>query len=311
MYAQRSGCFSLRYFCYICDQSWRFKQTLLAMFKMLCSQASFLPLMTGITVLLCTTLPWRCLHHQGGVLERLTCSKLSSTPGCSGACKSTFGNCFPRVTEFHFQDSFLNSEFFLEMIKNCTPGTRMGFCPFHTFSPSLAVTVISGAGGGEQVQQDDCPSQQLPRSYDQSPRVRGPFPPLRPEYTHWPSLLLAVRVLFAATTRSPFKPAVVKLGEVLMFRSWRSRRWDVMISGVSGQLGVQTDNPSQGGSGARNPPAGDTRDAGSIPGLGGSPGEGNGHPLQSPCLRTPWTEEPGGLMSMGWQSVGQDSATEQ
>lgn len=33
-YAQRRGCFSLTYFCYICDQSWRFKQTLLAMFKM-------------------------------------------------------------------------------------------------------------------------------------------------------------------------------------------------------------------------------------------------------------------------------------
>ena len=96
-----------------------------------------------------------------------------------------------------------------------------------------------------------------------------------------------------------------------MFRSWRSRRWDVMISGVSGRLGVQTDNPSHHGSGARNPPAGDTRDAGSIPGLGGSPGEGNGHPLQSPRLRIPWTEEPGGLMSMGWQRVGQDLATEQ
>lgn len=153
MYAQRRGCFSLRYFCYICDQSWRFKQTLLAVFRMPCPQAPFLPLMTGITVLLWgirTTLPWWCPHHQGGGLERFTCSKLSSTPGCSGACKSTFGNCFPRVMEFHFQDSFLNSEFFLEMVTNCTPGTRMGFGPFHTFSPSPGVTVISGAGGGSR-----------------------------------------------------------------------------------------------------------------------------------------------------------------
>ena len=30
--------------------------------------------------------------------------------------------------------------------------------------------------------------------------------------------------------------------------------------------------------------AGDTRDTGSIPGLGRSPGEGNGNPLQYPCL---------------------------
>ena len=30
--------------------------------------------------------------------------------------------------------------------------------------------------------------------------------------------------------------------------------------------------------------AGDTRDAGSIPGWGRSPGEGNGNPLQYACL---------------------------
>ena len=33
--------------------------------------------------------------------------------------------------------------------------------------------------------------------------------------------------------------------------------------------------------------AGDTRDARSIPGLGRSPGEGNGNPLQYPCLENP------------------------
>ena len=39
----------------------------------------------------------------------------------------------------------------------------------------------------------------------------------------------------------------------------------------------------------KNPPAntGDTRDAVSIPGLGRSPGEGNGSPLQYPCLGNP------------------------
>ena len=33
--------------------------------------------------------------------------------------------------------------------------------------------------------------------------------------------------------------------------------------------------------------AGDVRDAGSIPGLGRSPGEGNGNPLQCSCLENP------------------------
>ena len=31
----------------------------------------------------------------------------------------------------------------------------------------------------------------------------------------------------------------------------------------------------------------DTGDLGSIPGLGRSPGEGNGNPLQCPCLENP------------------------
>ena len=40
-------------------------------------------------------------------------------------------------------------------------------------------------------------------------------------------------------------------------------------------------------------------DLGLIPGLGRSPGEGNGNPLQYSCWRIPWTEEPGGLQSTG------------
>ena len=47
-------------------------------------------------------------------------------------------------------------------------------------------------------------------------------------------------------------------------------------------------------------------DLGSIPGSGRSPGNGNGNPLQYPCLDNPWTEEPGGLQSMGSQRVGHD-----
>ena len=44
-------------------------------------------------------------------------------------------------------------------------------------------------------------------------------------------------------------------------------------------------------------------DPGSIPGLGRSPGEGNGNPFQYSCLGNPWTEEPGRLQSMGLQRV--------
>ena len=39
-------------------------------------------------------------------------------------------------------------------------------------------------------------------------------------------------------------------------------------------------------------------DAGSIPGMGRSPGEGNGNPLQYLAWRIQWTEEPGRLQPM-------------
>ena len=43
----------------------------------------------------------------------------------------------------------------------------------------------------------------------------------------------------------------------------------------------------------KNPPAnaGDLRDSGSIPGLGRSPGEGHGNPLQYSCLEIPMDRE--------------------
>ena len=44
-------------------------------------------------------------------------------------------------------------------------------------------------------------------------------------------------------------------------------------------------------------------DLGLIPGSEGSPGEGNGNPLQYSCLEIPWTEEPGGLQSMRLQEL--------
>ena len=59
---------------------------------------------------------------------------------------------------------------------------------------------------------------------------------------------------------------------------------------------------------AKNPPAnaGDMKDAGSIPGLGRSPGGGHGNPLQYSYLENPMEEEPGGLQSIGSHRIGHD-----
>ena len=61
-----------------------------------------------------------------------------------------------------------------------------------------------------------------------------------------------------------------------------------------------------GGSVGKNSPATqentcNTKDVSSIPGSERSPGEENGYPLQILAWRIPWTEEPGGLQSMGLQ----------
>ena len=59
-----------------------------------------------------------------------------------------------------------------------------------------------------------------------------------------------------------------------------------------------------------NPPAnaGDTGDTSLIPGSGRFPGEGSGNPLQYSWLKIPWTEEPGGLQTMGSQRIRHDEA---
>ena len=61
----------------------------------------------------------------------------------------------------------------------------------------------------------------------------------------------------------------------------------------------------------KNQPAntGDAGDSGLIPGLGRSPGEGNGNPFQYCCWWIPWTEEPGGLQCMGLQESNMSEAT--
>ena len=56
----------------------------------------------------------------------------------------------------------------------------------------------------------------------------------------------------------------------------------------------------------KNPPAnaGNLRGAGSTPGLGRPPEEGNGNPLLA--WRITRTEEPGRLQSIEWHRVGHD-----
>ena len=60
-----------------------------------------------------------------------------------------------------------------------------------------------------------------------------------------------------------------------------------------------------GGSVIKNPYA-NSGNMGSIPGSGRSPGGGHGNPLRILGWRIPWTEETGGLQSMGSQRVRRD-----
>ena len=59
----------------------------------------------------------------------------------------------------------------------------------------------------------------------------------------------------------------------------------------------------------KNLPAnsGDVRDRSSVPGLGRSPGKGNGYPLQYSFRGNPWNEDVGGLQFMGLQRVEQSN----
>ena len=68
---------------------------------------------------------------------------------------------------------------------------------------------------------------------------------------------------------------------------------------------------SQASQVVKNPPASaeDIRDVGSIPGSGRSLEEGRATHCSILAWRIPWTEEPGGLQSMGSLKVGYDSAT--
>ena len=56
--------------------------------------------------------------------------------------------------------------------------------------------------------------------------------------------------------------------------------------------------------------AGETGDAGSIPGLGRFPGVGNGNSLPILAWRIPWTEEPGGLQTTGCKELDETENTQ-
>ena len=58
-------------------------------------------------------------------------------------------------------------------------------------------------------------------------------------------------------------------------------------------------------------PVANARDTGLIPGLGRSPGEGNGNPLQYSCLEIPTDREDWQATAHGVQRVGRGLATEQ
>ena len=59
----------------------------------------------------------------------------------------------------------------------------------------------------------------------------------------------------------------------------------------------------------KNPPA-NVGDVGSVSGSGGSPGEGNGNPLQYSCLGNPMYRSLAGYSPWGCKRVGHDLATE-
>ena len=63
-----------------------------------------------------------------------------------------------------------------------------------------------------------------------------------------------------------------------------------------------------GGLVVKNPPA-HTGDVGSIPGLGRSPEKEMATHSNILTWEIPWTEEPGGPQTMGWQKVGRDWVT--
>ena len=85
----------------------------------------------------------------------------------------------------------------------------------------------------------------------------------------------------------------------------RARIWKIvhnLYNYMASQVALVVKNPP--------PSAGDTRDLGSIPESGRSPGERMATHASILTWRIPWTEDLGRLQSVGSQSVRHDSATD-
>ena len=83
------------------------------------------------------------------------------------------------------------------------------------------------------------------------------------------------------------------------FTDWASREGQILIySSLYSQVALMVKKTPAN--------AEDSRDASLTPGSGRSPGWGHGNPLQDFAWRIPWTEEPGGLQSIGSQRVRHD-----
>ena len=96
-----------------------------------------------------------------------------------------------------------------------------------------------------------------------------------------------------------FLNCVFQLWQVITEDQWKSWRWRQSV--YQGHFPGSSDGKES---------ACNAGDLGSISGLGRSPGEGHGNPLQYSCLEYPqWTEEPGRLQSMGSQRVRHNWAT--
>ena len=91
------------------------------------------------------------------------------------------------------------------------------------------------------------------------------------------------------------------------FRKWYSEKVFSMTEGQGALWWEEAEEENfyykifPGGSAVKNPPA-NAGDPGSIPGVERSPGGRNGTHSSFLAWRIPWTEDPGGLQSVGLQS---------
>ena len=95
--------------------------------------------------------------------------------------------------------------------------------------------------------------------------------------------------LISVSSLLPARPSVTPVTlsnphDLIKHVFWVSPFLVMKITGL--REGVACLKGFPGGSAVKNPPA-NSGDAGSIPGSGTSPGEGNGNPLQCSCLENP------------------------